>query len=472
MCNISPIDHQNETTDEIKYSKAHLHNKLQAPIFTLNVDCLNKIFDYLSLQDVHSIGQTCKPIQQIAGDYFQINIVADAYVNSQDVYYRDLCLKHEEFNKFIRNVFFFTPSRSLKKAAKCVAQNYDHEFKRMHFREGYLTEAEIKYLNVKFEKVESITIERCIINRKFYKQFPSLCKNLRRFYVDDCVYRPNVVRRTGNEWLLWTYPKLEHLHWTQSKDWRQINELKVFFERNPQVRSFTTDINSFHNNSQLLSEFQISLDDLTIEIYRDAREPHHPQPFKYIYDCLKELHRKGVHKRLHINLKYFNQRTLDEMPPLDALTSLCLDEDADYRPFPDYRIALPKWLNLTELNLFSCSNTIDTSVLARQLINLRRIYFRVIGPNQLMPFIHYSANLTKVRINYFGGVNSRSYSLNVAALNKEREKLKGAKRTVIYIPEHIYLQTKRKLNGTEYSLTEIRRVSSGEWGHQYGPQNW
>lgn len=74
--------------------------------FKLNVDCLNKVFDYLSFDDVHSIGKTCKPMQQVAGGYFQTNNIIDAYVNSRDVFYRDVWLKHDEFNKCMQNVFF------------------------------------------------------------------------------------------------------------------------------------------------------------------------------------------------------------------------------------------------------------------------------------------------------------------------------------------------------------------------------
>ncbi|XP_055325784.1 uncharacterized protein LOC129579638 [Sitodiplosis mosellana] len=42
-----------------------------AEIFTLNIDCLENIFDYLELQDVCTIGMTCKRMQQVAGKYFQ-----------------------------------------------------------------------------------------------------------------------------------------------------------------------------------------------------------------------------------------------------------------------------------------------------------------------------------------------------------------------------------------------------------------
>lgn len=38
---------------------------IEAPIFALNIDCFEEIFDYLSLKDVHSFGQTCKALQKV-----------------------------------------------------------------------------------------------------------------------------------------------------------------------------------------------------------------------------------------------------------------------------------------------------------------------------------------------------------------------------------------------------------------------
>lgn len=43
------------------------NSKVQAPsaknhLFKLNIDCLDKIFDYLSVKELHSVGQTCKTL--------------------------------------------------------------------------------------------------------------------------------------------------------------------------------------------------------------------------------------------------------------------------------------------------------------------------------------------------------------------------------------------------------------------------
>lgn len=63
----------------IKQKKSHDEGKnsdINPRIFKLNIDCLDKIFDYLSVSDLHSFGQTCKAMQQVAGEYFKLNYVA------------------------------------------------------------------------------------------------------------------------------------------------------------------------------------------------------------------------------------------------------------------------------------------------------------------------------------------------------------------------------------------------------------
>lgn len=42
-------------------------------IFKLNIHCFDEMFEYLSLKDLLSFGQTCKGLQNVAGKYFKRN---------------------------------------------------------------------------------------------------------------------------------------------------------------------------------------------------------------------------------------------------------------------------------------------------------------------------------------------------------------------------------------------------------------
>lgn len=438
----------------------------QPPIFKLNIDCLYKVFDYLPLQDIHSCGQTCMSLQQLAGEYFQLNYITEAYINPKDIEYPGHSTKMNDFNKFVQNLLFTTMTlitRSIRKISWYAAKNYNHKLKRIRFYQVDLTGAEIRNLHNTWEYLESVAIEECTVNHKFYDQFPKLCSNLKRLYVKDFDYRRNVLRRTGNEWLLFKYPQLVHLHWTRTNNWHRIDELRIFFERNPQVRSFTIDIETLWTNRDLIIESQIKLDDLTIEMGSGEQEP---QDIHHIYNLLDEFYAQGVFRRLHFNLKCFNQLTIDQMAPLHALKSLCLDYSNNH--YND-AITLPQWMNLVELKVSSYCHIFNTDFVAKQLVNLERIHFQRLDRNDMLKFLCQSIRLKKMKVKNIDGGPNFNNILDLAAISAERDKLQGARKLTIYIGEEVYLATKWASGGMDFNLIGIRRETSDEWGHNYIP---
>lgn len=57
-----------------------------SPIFNLNTDCCDHIFEYLALCDISSFGQTCKAMNSVAGEYIKRNYSAQWFaVNKNGV---------------------------------------------------------------------------------------------------------------------------------------------------------------------------------------------------------------------------------------------------------------------------------------------------------------------------------------------------------------------------------------------------
>lgn len=52
-----------------KNKKMEASSEIPPKIFNLDVDCVQEIFDYLSIKDIHSVSETCTQMQRIAGDY-------------------------------------------------------------------------------------------------------------------------------------------------------------------------------------------------------------------------------------------------------------------------------------------------------------------------------------------------------------------------------------------------------------------
>lgn len=178
------IETSGDQNDHIKITPK---TQSQSPIFKLNVDCLDKIFDYLSLHDINSIGQTCKPMQQIAGEYFRANYVSEVYVELKSVIYpRHWTCELSGFNKFIQNIRISDSIianetlSSLEERARCMTSNSAEHVKQIHFIFAELTTDNIKYLRNILQNIESVAIVECKVDAEFCELFPKLCPNLKR----------------------------------------------------------------------------------------------------------------------------------------------------------------------------------------------------------------------------------------------------------------------------------------------------
>ena len=68
------------------------------PILKLNAICCDDLFEWLSLEDLHSLGQTCKRMQRLTGIYFQENFEENAYYYNQNITYNRI-----RINAFTKN---------------------------------------------------------------------------------------------------------------------------------------------------------------------------------------------------------------------------------------------------------------------------------------------------------------------------------------------------------------------------------
>ena len=77
---------------------------LAPSIFKLNVDCFEKLFDYLGKEDVHAFGQTCKRMLRVAGHYYRQDMPGDIischanYLAGFREYAKAVCAMADFFN--------------------------------------------------------------------------------------------------------------------------------------------------------------------------------------------------------------------------------------------------------------------------------------------------------------------------------------------------------------------------------------
>lgn len=188
-----------------------------------------------------------------------------------------------------------------------------------------LTGRDLDCMEEILRNVETVAIEFCRMNRKFYEKFPLvIAGNLKRLYVSNFECNRNVLRRIGSEWLLRNWPKLEHFGWTQSANDYRIDELKAFFDLNPNICSFSTSFDCLWASRHLIFQSNARLDELTVEIFDWERTTG-----QRINDFFNELHARGFYKRLHLHSSFYDEQhqnlmELGSIHGLEALRHLSL----------------------------------------------------------------------------------------------------------------------------------------------------
>lgn len=171
---------------------------------------------------------------------------------------------------------------------------------------------------------------------------------------------------------------------------------------------------------------------------------------------INQLYEHGFYRRLHF---YINDD--DQIPNIDDLSTIRNLEKLCIRSFKkDY--SLVPLINVKELVVWDGAKNIDLEVLANRCIKLERLYFGSHTIDHILPFIRRSAKLNKIKA--FSKINT-NFSIAISNLNEQREKLDGARKLIIYVPDNIFLATKWNARNGDVNLSrvELRRGDSYEF---------
>ncbi|XP_055301586.1 uncharacterized protein LOC129568076 [Sitodiplosis mosellana] len=432
------VDKQSNTdTDKPQSSGAKNPNELSAaigaltlktealpPIFKLYLykDCWEEIFDWLSIDDIHSFGQTCTTLYQVAGEYFRWKyrrVLGRVYNDSMTIDWKDL----NGFNEFTRRLSFYgcEPDLSLNYALdNCKSA------KEMEIVNASSSELDIKSFESMLSKIDIMEIGNFRLSGEFLESFLEPCVTLRRL---------SITVSPGNGWLRHKYPKLEHLELFEC-DPSEDNDLKIFFEQNPNVWSFSTTPELLLRNRDMFMASNIDMDDLSIWRVYDI---------DLIAVALIELYQRGFYKRLHIQIT--SAEHLAQLPGLDTLNV----NTYDYIKMP----SLPTVKKLSFQALWNGLNSsMDIDEVSLALNNLESVSMEETSAEYMLPFIQKSAKLKEIKMEYLRD------DVDLLAMNSDRKKLEGARKVTIYFEERDYLKLKWKYGKTDFGLIEIKRKES------------
>lgn len=419
----------------------------------LNIDCFHRIFEWLSQTDIIAIGETCKRFQQIAGDYFQLNYAAKSARAENDGIYVS-SLQSNIFSEFIQKISI---SGDKLKAYRFVGSNCTNSIK--HFRVyGFLPDGAFEYVKDILKGVEVLEMNECFVKDEFFENYLRYCPSVKTLSVSRSgnIEDKSIIIGTNNEWLRRKYPSLKHMELAELFE-VNANDLKIFFQQNPNILTISTDARSLWENQQSFIQSKLKLDVFSVNICQSKIFDFNNQPISIkdsVYNLLKEMHEKGLYQRLHLYLFFVDQQNLEKMVSLSALEMLNGDIHRIDRPL----------FTLNSLSVCYADEIMNIEKLPENLRNLKRVYFSNLTSTRILPFIRYSRKLKRIKIKkLIEGMFFRNGILDVRALNKEREKLNGAQKVTIYLREEIYLATKWTMKSIDFSLVELKRFESFEW---------
>ncbi|XP_031638013.1 uncharacterized protein LOC116350375 isoform X2 [Contarinia nasturtii] len=431
----------------------------EASIFRLNIDCLEEIFEYLSLIEVTAMGETCKQMQQIAGEYFQRNYKSAEKFSAIDgiytVYTKRQGVMNQRTQTSIFNQFINYISHYYEEIEPLyyIQLHGDNLSSINHLYLVCLTIDAIKLecLQTVLSKIEILQLKQCRMFGDFNDGFLKYCKKLKRLYIQDDL--GDIVDENGNPWLLRQYKTLEFMQMTLRYPFK-ILELSTFFERNPSIRGFSTSSRCLWENRHELLKSNIQLDRLEIQMldnfYRQFID------IRLICELLNQLHARGFYQRLHLYVKRIDMKSSELLTMLGGLEHLSIKQFNE-------SFSIHKLIHLKELTIFDGACTSEMDILATGLISLERIQIQNAAFNDIRPFIRRSMKLSKLKLTLKNETHEKT--VDIVTLNEERKQLIGARKVTIYLPDHVFLETKWTTNNgnTNLNMVEMKRADSYDW---------
>lgn len=414
--------------------------KLQTPIFKLNLDCFGRLMEYLLLENLAALAQTCKLLQTVVAHYFPI-IYPFANVH---IDYDGLCISNGElsdldgFSAMVQRVTFYYDSNSITDT-RCKQLK---SLKYVSFMGITFNAAKIEAIERILQNLDGVELCDCLFEVDIFEQFLELCKNLKQFKILRDFHMS-----FSTKWLLQTFPQLECLTLAPVECNREINKLKTFFHQNSTIRTFATNSDFIWINRATM--MHVKFNELFINLSIDQSN------LNAFCMLLNEMHAVGTFKRVFITTSQLNQKIVDGLISVKALAGLNLiniESTAN-------GIDLSSFINLKWLHIFfGIEQITNLPHLAQKLTNLKEISFHQVDFDEILDFVYHSAELKTIACDCIENISKR---IDLHAMNQEREKLHKitafVSQVTIYIPESDYIEFRMKSKTNMLSLIEIRR---------------
>lgn len=412
----------------------------------VTVDCWEKIFDYLSLEDIIAMSGTCQRMRQIGGHYFRENFhgAICEIEGSYFPHFRSNCysIVHVSRNDFLRFIDTVRIYDGLERLQDYSSGNLLGSVTTLRLREIDLRECELHRFSNILNNVETIEIFDGVFdeNSTMPCQFLDLCPKLKCLRIQMIDFRANTTENTVFER---TYPMLTDFQCLNSRG--TTPPLTAFLERNSSIKNLRIACDDLRKIS--FNTSTIRLDCLSVDMIHAGIQP---TEFR---NRISALLTNGNIKTLRLaegeyifdpDYNYSLEMFINELAWCSALEVLYAYQ---------FSANIRHLTGLKELHIGHVIDDINFEAVAKNLPKLERLWIQC-TVDQFLPFLRHTKSLKMAILDDF---RSREKPLNLCNLNEAR-KMSGTKRKVkIGVLETVYLPTKWKANTLDYDFVEITR---------------
>lgn len=403
------LENQNPNQNELAVAGPSNVEPL-SDIFKMNIDCFEEVFEYLLVTDLRTLRRICKRFKKIVDHYISI-------------YYPSIGkfkLNDKNFDMF-RQMDASTIGW-IREIDVSIGSDFDSK----------------KFSSIKtiLNNVKEIFISKWKTNPDFYNCFLKYCKNV-KFVSLEKKHLPYI--DISNEWLNYQYPSIEHIR-LDILNKNKIDIFVNFFHLNPNIHALSVQVKSYIEIATHLVEAGIKFDRFYIGyVFIDED----------VIDSLKKLYDAGFYKRISLT---FNGMILENNETYSKFSSIGTEVlNSDF-----FNIPIPPLPNLEELNVYTICN-LKIYENARNFVE--RLHCNLLNSKYILEIIGNFPKLKLFKIDRIYGADV----LNLIEMNKEREKLSGAGKTIIYVQEDIFLATKWATTKMNFNFIELKRSEAFDW---------
>lgn len=234
----------------------------------INFDIFEAISEHLLLEDVVNIGKTCYHLIKVAGEYFNYKYTQEeVQCRSDGIFIGQVNLTH--FLAYIKQMDIWCGDLKVFKSIE--SQEFEC-LDQINLHYVSLTDEAITSMKDILNKVEVIKLYDCSVKNDFFDAFLERCVNMKGLWIEKHKVDASTVIGRNNNWMLKTYPQLEHFGLVILSQPPQINHLDEFFEKNPNIRSCFVNSKLFYENRNIFLRENRKFDMLIIQMQSCKRK--------------------------------------------------------------------------------------------------------------------------------------------------------------------------------------------------------